>query len=166
MKIEANITNVFKCFNEARRIAKNKKRIIKTEKLSLKTYWVSKLIILGSYLFLALLLIFNGCIMGANIIIFLIIIYWLGSFFRVIISFKMRKKALVLVFNKEGITDESYLGIKMVFKWEKIQAVVFGTYSITILTDTPYYLFLGIKAKNKVVDALNKYNKEVLVIGL
>ena len=74
MKIEANITNVFKCFNEARRIAKNKKRIIKTEKLSLKTYWVSKLIILGSYLFLALLLIFNGCIMGANIIIFLIII--------------------------------------------------------------------------------------------
>lgn len=66
--------------------------------------------------------------------------------------------------DENGITDESYYGIKMILKWEKITGVVIGKHTITILTDTPVYFYFDIAKKEDVIKAIDKYGNKDLII--
>ena len=52
----------------------------------------------------------------------------------------------------------------MVFNWNKIKGIVLGTYSITILTDTPYYFTFSIDSKEAIIRALVEYGYEDKII--
>ncbi len=165
MKISGNIKeNKFKCYNEARSIAKNKRQVLLKQKVCSWPFWATKFLVFAIFFVLGFILVLNDYLFLANIVILGDILYLALNLLRVILSLTIRDDDIVLTFNKEGIIDESYMGIKMIFKWEKIKAIVFGEYSITILTDTPYYFFLDIKNKKKVLEVLNKYSKDILIV--
>ena len=69
-----------------------------------------------------------------------------------------------ILIDKNGITDESYYGIKMIFNWSKIKGVVIGKRAITILTDTHIYFYFDISKKSEVIKAIEKYGNSDLII--
>lgn len=113
------------------------------------------------------------CCYGCNIIFFscliylISIIYLIITFCKVISINNFRKKHNFknsIVIDKNGITDKSYHGIKMIFKWEKIIGVVISKYTVTILTDTPVYFYFNISKKDDVISAIEKYGyKEKMI---
>ena len=54
--------------------------------------------------------------------------------------------------------------IEILFKWNRIAGVVIKEYSVTILTKGSVYFFFDIKEKDKILKAIKKYNKDILVI--
>ena len=87
--------------------------------------------------------------------------------YQIITLYKFRKEQgfdNTVTFSKEGMIDESFYGIKMTFKWEKVLAVVIKKYTITILTDTPAYFYFNITEKNNILKALEKYQVKDKVI--
>ena len=71
-----------------------------------------------------------------------------------------RKKSPILdvIIDKEGITNFSFYNIKMVFNWDKIKAIVVKKNSVTILTDTPIYLYFD-KELPKTLQTLQSQKK-------
>lgn len=113
------------------------------------------------------------CCYGCNIIFFscliylISIIYLIITFCKVISIYNFRKKRNFknsIVIDKNGITDESYHGIKMIFEWEKIIGVVISKYTVTILTDTPVYFYFNISKKDDVISAIEKYGDKEKII--
>ena len=79
------------------------------------------------------------------------------------IIYQVRKKehfTNVVKIDKNGITDESYYGIKMVFSWDKISALVVGKHTVTVLTDSPIYFYFNISEKDEVLKAIDKYEEK------
>ena len=118
---------------------------------------------------LSSLLCCNGCnIIFFSCLIYLIsIIYLIITFCNVISIYNFRKKHNFknsIVIDKNGITDESYHGIKMIFKWEKIIGIVISKYTVTILTDTPVYFYFNISKKDDVISAIEKYGDKEKII--
>lgn len=83
-----------------------------------------------------------------------------------IIRINIRRKKLVGSFklSKEGLTDSTFKGIKILFEWERIKMVVIKKYSIIILTDTPIYFFVNKEIENKLIKSLKKYKKDIKIV--
>ena len=96
------------------------------------------------------------------------VIYLIAMLVNILTIYRFRKKQKfnnTIIIDKNGITDESYYGIKMIFSFDKINAIVVGKYTVTILTDTPCYFYFDVKEKENIIKAIEKYNKEVRIIN-
>ena len=60
------------------------------------------------------------------------------------------------IIDDNGITNDSFQNIKMIFSWDKIKMMIVKKYSITILTDTSCYFFFDISKKDEIEKALFK----------
>jgi len=69
-----------------------------------------------------------------------------------------------ITIDERGILDESFYGIKMLFKWNKIVAVIVGKHSIVILTDTPIYFFFSKRDSKKIIKIIERYHKKIMII--
>ena len=96
------------------------------------------------------------------ILIFLLIFY----FFLFYIGYlKEKKKARngILLFGEKGITDN--INEKNVhIKWKNIKALVIHKYTLTFLTDKNIYFMINVENKEKVLKAIDKYNKQLKII--
>lgn len=160
MFINCTIKNYFKTYNEARGVALSKKKIIKRRSPKCFNYFTKLLLFLFCLTFLIL---FISFIQTANlqyfeyILIFLEVIAIAFAITNNIALYSYRKKKdfkSTILLNEEGLTDTSFQGIKMIFSWNKIKAVVIKKYSITILTDTSCYFYFDITSKEDIVATL------------
>lgn len=167
MKIETDIKdNFFAHFDEARGIAIHKSKIIKKRKVKCLSYMQGQVLTVIFLLVAAILLSMLCCkinyifipvcilLLSAFLYLIYIILTIVGIYiFRIKQNFKN-----TITLNKEGITDKSFYGIKILFDWSKITAVVVGKYTVTILTDTPVYFYFDISKKDKILNAIKKYD--------
>lgn len=173
MKIDTNITNkFFSRFDEARGIALHKKEILKKRKNKSLSYSQRKLmgfiVLFGfSFIFMALAN-FHWLFLKLSFAMYILAnVYIIHALVTVvtIYNFRFRQdfKSEILL-DKNGITDESYYGIKMIFKWDKVLGIVIGKYTVTIITDSPCYFYFDISKKDEVLKAINKYADKKLII--
>lgn len=169
MKIETDISkNFFACFDEARGFAVNKKKILKTKNAKVFTYMQGKCVRVAILLLISVLFIFLSKINCTLIVFsclatFIATIYFIQALLNLWIIYQVRKKehfTNVVKIDKNGITDESYYGIKMVFSWDKISALVVGKHTVTVLTDSPIYFYFNISEKDEVLKAIDKYEEK------
>ena len=85
------------------------------------------------------------------------LIVTIGSFVSNYYFRKKRNFSNKVIIDKTGLTDESFYNIKMIFKWDKILAIVVGQETVTFLTDTPVYFYFNISEKEKIMKAIKKY---------
>lgn len=173
MKIDTSISkNYFTLFDESRGVAIHKKSILKRRKSNTLSYLQGKLIVFILLfildIFFAFLCRFNCYMVCFTCLTYLItLVYLFCTVINIIGIYKFRKKqqfSNTILIDKNGITDESYFGIKMIFRWEKITGVVIGKYTVTILTDTPIYFYFDISKKKEVIKAVEKYGNKDLII--
>lgn len=171
MKIESNVgNNYFKIYSESHGVAINKNKILKAKKSKCLNYFQMILIIFLSILILSILLILlNNCYTLSLSILFITfnIVFISLSLLQIISTYFYRKSKKFnnsIIIDKEGITDNSFQGIKMVFSWDKIKGVVIKKYSITILTDTRCYFYFDISNKDDIIKSVNKYGSKDLII--
>ena len=162
--------NYFKCYDEARGVAMNKRYILKNKKLNLFSYTDYMYLIFGILFFLSTIFIFSRDIdivmIGVLLIIF-DILFLVCAFISTYIMYnfcRKRKMPLKVLIDKEGITNSSYYDIKMIFKWEKIVCVVIKKNSITILTDTPIYFYFDKSSERALLKEIKKYKKDITII--
>ena len=173
MKIESDVSkNYFLRFNEARGIALHQKKVLKEKKSKVLSYIPSKLLVFILCLVIGILVIylcqfnFYLCTVGFWIILFAIF-YLFAALATLISSYYFRKNRKfnnINLIDKEGIYDESFYGIRMLFKWDKIKGVVVGKYSVVILTDTPVYFYFDISKKEEILKCVRKYGNKNLII--
>ena len=173
MKIDTNISkSFFSCFDEARGVALNKRKILKNKKSKTFSFMQGKLITFIILLILSILLYLFSCfdyclIMFSYITYIVAYVYIIHALISLICIYSFRKKRQfknTIVINKEGIIDESFYGIKMIFSFDKIKGIVIGKRSITILTDTPVYFYFAISKKDEVINAIEKYGDKDKII--
>lgn len=173
MKLETEIKNNFVgCYDEARGVALSKEKILRKD--SNKCFSYMERVLLGfvimfmaGYL-LSFLVEAWWVICPVVIAIFVVDFIYLGKpLLKIYKGYAYRKnrnfKSSIVV-DKNGITDESYYGVKMTFGLDKILGIVISKYTVTILTDTPIYFYFPISDKDTIINALKKYNKKIRII--
>lgn len=169
MKIKTDFSNnFFTIYDEARGISKNKKAILKNKDITSFSYMQGKVVfflimfILGS--FVTLLSFFKIYLVELAIVFLLIgLLNLIYGFVRTLYSyFYYKKKSFVneIIFDKDGVVDESFHDIIIRFKWDKILGIVIANYSIVFVTDTPIYFWFNINDKNKILKVLKKYKQD------
>ena len=162
--------NYFKCYDEARGVAMNKKYILKNKKLNLFTYTDYMYLIFSILFFLSIILMFsknfNTVMLGIIITIFdiLFLLYVFISTYIMYNYCRKKKLPLKVLVDKNGITNSSYYDIKMIFKWEKILGIVVKKNSITVLTDTPIYFYFDKSKETSLIKEIKKYKKDITII--
>lgn len=173
MKIESDVSkNYFLRFNEARGIVLHQKVVLKEKKSKVLSYIPSKLLMFCLFLVIGILVIylcqFNFYLFTVGFWIILFgVFYLLAALAAIISSYYFRKNRNFRntnLIDKVGIYDESFYGIRMLFKWDKIKGVVVGKYSVVILTDTPVYFYFDISKKEDILKCVHKYGKKDLII--
>lgn len=173
MKIDTNfLTNFFTCFDEARGIAIHKRKVLKDKSSKTLSFMQSKLInfiiLMVLSILINLLSCFDYCLVILSYITYIVAYtYIIQALISLICIYNFKKKRQfknTIVINKEGIIDESFYGIKMIFSFDKIKGIVVGKRSITILTDTPVYFYFDISKKDEVINAIEKYGDKDKII--
>lgn len=171
MKINCDVSqNFFKCYSEARAVAGQKKKILKTKKVGKINYIMQMILIYLAILLFSTLLLFLHNFWLCIIIVFVItadIIYFSYGTAKVFMLYFFRKKMNFkssIIIDEDGLTDQSYYGIKMIFAWKKLKAVVIKNNSVTILTDTPCFFYFDIAEKDNILKAILKYKKNILIV--
>ena len=171
MKISCNLSKkYFECFDEAKGVALHKRKILKSKSASCLSYMQEVFLIFLVIEFICFLLSFIGESRACLFVYFLLtvdIIFFLFRIIRVFVGILLRKKQDFkgsIIIDENGITNTSYYKIKMVFSWPKIKAIVIKKYTVTILTDTPCYFYFDIAKKKKILEAVNKYHKNTLIL--
>ena len=171
MKIKCDLTkNYFKVYGEALNIAHHRYQVFKTHKINYLNYYLKVILNFIIILLLSsLLLIFktNECLILFTIFLTMNLIILLSHIIRLITIYiyhhgKHFKGEIIL--DEEGLTNQSYYDIKITFNWSKIKAIVIGKHSITFLTDTPFYFYVSLSEKNKVIASLEEYNHKDLLL--
>lgn len=157
----------FRCYDEAMGVAINKKSVLKKKKPNVLSYSGTFAFLSISYLLLSIFLShFKGyfCEMGSQLLNFAAILFLCMIIIRVILYFSRKKCEVITTIDKEGITDTSFYGMKLLINWEKIEAIVIKKYSITILTNTPILLYFDKSLEEKIIKGIKKYKKDILII--
>lgn len=173
MLLETEIKNNFVgCYDEARGVALSKAGVLKNKKSKCLSYMERKIfefiiMFVTGYL-LSFLVSSWWAICLVVLAIFLVAFMHLGkALMNIYKAYKYRKEhdfKSSIIIDKNGITDESYYGIKMTFSLDKILAVVVGKYTVTVLTDTPVYFYFPVTLKDEVIKTIKKYNKNLNII--
>lgn len=173
MKVSTNMSkNFFSCFDESKGISLQKQKLLKSNSYRFCSYMRKKLLILIFLFLLAtILLLFSCCYMPIILLSWIISFIGLGYFIyfltTVMTSYHYRKNQQfqnTILIDKNGITDESYYGIKMIFSWNKILGIVVGKRTIVILTDTPVYFYFDLSKKDEILTSVHKYGDEIKII--
>ena len=145
MEIKSNLKEgLFKCFNEARGVQINKSKILKNKKINKLNYYETILIILIFVLIISIILLLNNFLKASLILFSLVLIVVIINILNYIMMYKYRRKnnfSNTIIINEDGITDTSFMGIKMIFNWDKILGIVKTSKTIVILTDTYVYFY-------------------------
>ena len=166
MKINSGSpNNLYSCYNEARGVAQNKNYVLRKKKA--KTWTFLQTSIINTFLIAIILLcIISYCDLSYwyLLLCFVPIVFNHIYLFFYLRKIKRYQKRFFNIFDEDGIHDESFYGIKMLFTWKKIQAIVIGRKSIVVLTDTPCYFYYGIDKKHDILDAIEMYSKKKKII--
>ena len=158
MEIENKVgKNFFKCFNEARGVALAKRRLFKNKKSKTFTYLDNVLMILILLLLISILfLLIPSLHIFAYILVLIVLLSILSNVIYLLYVYFIRKNKHMgkTIIDDNGITNDSFQNIKMIFSWDKIKMMIVKKYSITILTDTSCYFFFDI----------SYYDKENLIV--
>ena len=164
MKINSDISkDFFSLFDEARGIALRRKKILKNKSSKCLTYMQRKLLILSIMFVVSLFFLILCC----WIVALVAVVYLIHAITTIALVYFYRKDQdfkNTITIDKHGITDESYFGIKMTFRWEKITGVVIGKRTVTILTDMPIYFYFDISSKDDIIKAIEKYGDSKKII--
>ena len=170
MKIECTIENYFKTYNEAKGVVLSKKKILKSKSPKCLNYLTRNIIVILLIIVLAVLIPFttNICLISLIYILILLEVITISlaitNYVTLYLYRKKRNFKSIITLHKEGLTDTSFQGIKMIFSWDKIKGIVIKKYSITILTDTSCFFYLDIRNKKDIEKALDKYASKDLII--
>lgn len=171
MKIKSNIRKkYFACVNESMGVNLNKKYILKTKKNTDYTYsehtlYVIIIMLLVSAIFAIMRT--NLSILFSMIAIFCAFLYLLAVCIVVLMGYNARRKVNFkneIEITEEGITDSSYYGVKMTLSWDQIEAIVVRKNTVIILTNTPLYFYFDKNKKKDIINASQKYKKDIIVI--
>lgn len=66
--------------------------------------------------------------------------------------------------SKEGLTDSTFSGIKILFEWSRIKMVVIKKYSIVILTDSPIYFFVNKEVEKKLIQGIKRFKSDIVIV--
>jgi len=173
MKIKYDMSNRYNvCYNESLGVATHKREVLNGKKVHNYTsygcmYLIAIILVIIAdsmfYYFTDLYVVSCALTIFSIILVLLIIVYFMLYYIRRNMS-RCRKRSGYLDISDEGITDESFMGIKMIFHWEKIHAVVVGKEALIILTDTPVYFFLDNSIKDEVINNFKKYKSDISII--
>ena len=167
MEIKTNLKkDYFKYFNEALGVATSRKRILKKRKANKLNYYEKILLILCFVIFISIILLLNNYFLASLILFLLSVFTLILNIISYLIRHNYEKKINyqnTIIINDQGITD-NYLDIIITFTWKRIKALVVKKNTLVILTDTYIYFYFSIKDKEKVFQAINKYQKDLLII--
>ena len=167
MKISSDIKeNYFMLLDEARGVASKKDKILKTKKVNKFSYLEEAIILMMILLLFSMLFRYIN-VMCSYFLLFLTFVYFIISIIQVLyIYFHQRRRDFrnTIFIDEEGITDESFHGIKMTFNWKKVKAIVIKEHVVVILLDNPCYFYFSRKVEKKLIEAVQKYYKNILII--
>ena len=171
MKIKSNMKdNFLSIYNEARGIARHKKRVIKTEKINHLNFLEEIVLYYSIIMLMGVYIIDSPMLLNTYgyILIALGLFYLLYNTVRIYEGYKFRKKqnfVSTIIINEKGITDRtSFEGIEILFKWKIIEAVVIKKYAVVILTKKKIYFYFDIKNKESIINEIKKHKKNIKII--
>lgn len=118
-----NNKNYFKCYDEARGVAMNKRYILKTKKTNFFSYTDYVYSIFCILLFISLAILFLSPTELGTLSICLMLLDFVFLLVASINTYYMYncrrgKMPLEVLVDEYGITNSSFYGIKMIFNWE------------------------------------------------
>lgn len=175
MKIKYDMTkNYFKYYNESQGIMISKNEILKNPKSKLYSYTEKGiinllLVILTGILSKILYYLGNNGIVTKvlNIIVIIALLLLLLYFTVFYIGYfiENRKKHVGnLEIDADGIRDLSDNGMVVGFSWNNIKAIIIRKHTINIITDNSIYFFIDVTYKERLLIAIERYNKDLLII--
>ena len=171
MKIKSNLlNNFFTIYGDAKGIARNKKIIAKTKGIIYINYYLElfirfiALMVIGYYFFYS-----KNQLISLFAFVFLVVTIslYIVKILSIFIVYEQKYKndfISSVTIDERGIIDESFYGIKMLFKWNKIVGVIVGKHSVVILTDTPIYFFFSKRDSKKIIKTIERYHKNTMII--
>lgn len=166
MKIVSNTKNFLRNYNEAKGIANNYKRIIKTGKVYSVNYLTNIFIVTIILLSLCIINIIFKELLLAYCFLIISITYLFLMITRILLSYSFynyRVKTQMEI-NEDGVVYNSLDGLKVIFGYDKIDAVISKKYTVSIITNVGCFFFFDIKEKKKIIKEIKKYKKDVIVI--
>ena len=174
MKIKCDLSkNYLAIYNEILNVARHRKQIIKKGRANKLNFLPHLLLNFFFWFILATIIYFLTKPCGScstlffSLIMFFDLIYLVLELIRfTAIRYYRHTKCFKgeCILDEDGLTNDSYYDIKITFKWSKIKAVVIKKYSVTILTDTPFYFYFDIDCKDNILKCVKKYSKDTLII--
>lgn len=171
MKIKSNMKdNFLSIYNEARGIARHKRRIIKTGKASHLNFLEEIALYYSIIMLMGMYIVTNPKLLNiyGYILITLGLLYLLYNIVRIYEGYKFRKRqkfVSTIIIDEKGITDiTSFEGMELLFKWKIIEAVVIKKYAVVILTKGKIYFYFDIKNKESIINEIKKYKKNIKII--
>ena len=175
MKINYDMNeNYFNCYNEAQGIFANKNILIKNPKKKIQGYIQTGLTLLIYSMIILLFWIFDVVRTGhdtvSNIIFVLHImictffIIYFANFCIVYRIEKKKKHSGTLEITEKGITDFADEGTVVTVKLEDIEFIAIKKYTITLVLNTHFIFFININQKDKLLEEIKKYRKDIRVI--
>ena len=175
MKIKYDMTkNYFKYYNESQGILLSKDEILKKPKSRLYSYTergiINLLLIFLFAIISRILYYFNinnvitkvlniMLILASIFLVLYFVIFYIGYFVE------NRKKHIGnLEIDADGIRDLSDSGMVVGFSWNNIKGIVIKKHTINIITDNSIYFFIDITYKERLLIAIERYNKDLPII--
>lgn len=175
MKIKYDMSkNYFKYYNESQGIMLSKNDILKNPKSNIYSYTtkgiVNLLLVVLICIISRILYYFDNTniitkllnlvvVLSLILISLYFIVFYIGYFVE-----NKKKHIGNLEIDAIGIKDLSDNGMIVGFTWDNIKAIVIRKNTINIITDSSIYFFIDITYKERLLKAIERYNKELLII--
>lgn len=175
MRIKYDMTNsYFKCYNESQGVMIAKEEILRNPKAKLYTYigkgFVHTLLIFFIWILSKILYVYDNTnnitkvLDGFCVIALILICLYYFIFITGYLVEKRKKHIGNFEVDITGIKDISDNGTIIGFSWNNIKAVVIKKHTVNIITDSSIYLFMNIKYKDRLLNAINRYNPNLPII--
>ncbi len=160
-------------YDEAYGVARKRKKLLKNPRTNTYTYLGITMFRLFLVILINLICYGYVCFVGHSywlsmILVFIPFLYLYLVFDIMIFTVKItcRSKRLKgsLKINKEGITDSTFDGIKILFEWKRIKMVVVKKYSVIILTDTPIYFFVNKDVEKQLIREIKRFRSDITIV--
>lgn len=166
--------NYFKCYNESQGMMINKKQVLKKKNKKVFGYLEQGLLFLLYTIIISILSKLLWFLDAENVfsdilsVFVALLLVWIAIYYvAFLIAYIHEKKKShkgELIIDEDGITDISEEKVKVGLPWEKIQGVVATKTTVTIITNSPVYFFVGNDEKEKLLKAIQKYQENLLII--
>ena len=175
MKIKYNMNyNYLRCYDEAQGVVIAKDEIIRKPNMKVYNYLekgiIGIMLITIIYLLTRLLYFVDGSIAIIKtlnimtIVSFALLALYFIIFFIGYLAEKSKNHAGSLEVDAVGIKDISDNGVIVGFKWDNIKMIVIKKHTINIITDNTIYLCIDVEHLDRLLNAINRYNPDLLII--